>query len=84
VNPLDKVQKPPGVVTTTSLAAPVVPVGVTAVIVVELATLKLVTAVPPIVTDVAPVKFVPVIVTLVPPAVGPETGEIAVIVGAAT
>ena len=44
----------------------------------------LVAAVPPIVTAVAPVKPVPVIVTDVPPAVGPELGEIALTVGGAT
>ena len=33
-------------------------------------------------TAVAPVKLVPVIVTVVPPAVGPEVGLTAVTVGA--
>ena len=37
---------------------------------------------PPKATAVAPVKFVPDIVTLVPPAVVPEPGEIPVTVGA--
>ena len=36
---------------------------------------------PPIVTPVAPVKPVPVIVTLVPPAVLPLAGEMLVTVG---
>ena len=45
---------------------------------------KLVAAVPPMVTPVTPVKPVPVIVTLVPPAVVPLVGEIAVTVGAST
>jgi len=36
---------------------------------------------PPMVTAVAPVKFVPVMVTAVPPAVVPLVGEIAVTVG---
>ena len=38
----------------------------------------------PKVTAEAPLKFVPVIVTVVPPAPGPEVGEIEVTVGAAT
>jgi hypothetical protein len=58
--------------------------GVTAVIEVDETTVKLVAAVPPIVTPVAPVKPVPVMVTDVPPAVVPELGEIAVTVGGAT
>jgi len=53
-----------------------------AVIEVELATVTLVAAVPPMVT-VAPLKkFVPVMVTDVPPLVLPEVGEIEVTVGA--
>ena len=46
---------PLGVVTNT-LAVPKLPAGVVAVIEVELATVKLGTVVPPIVTEVAPVK----------------------------
>jgi hypothetical protein len=72
---------PPAVVTST-LAVPA-PAGVTAVIEVDETTVTLVAAVPPIVTPVAPVKPVPVIVTDVPPAVGPELGEIALTVGGA-
>jgi hypothetical protein len=45
--------------------------AVTPVIEVELATTKLVRLMPPIVTPVAPVKFVPVIVIAVPPAFVP-------------
>ena len=45
--------------------------------------MKPVAAVDPKVTAVAPVKPVPVTVTLVPPAVGPEPGANAVTVGAA-
>jgi hypothetical protein len=44
-------------------------------------TLIEVAAIPPNVTDVAPVKEVPVIVTLVPPAVLPVNGEILVTTG---
>ena len=46
---------PPGVVTTT-LAVPAAWAGVVAVMVLSLTTVKLVTAVPPMVTAVAPVK----------------------------
>ena len=38
-------------------------------------------AAPPKVTDVAPKRFVPVMVTMVPPNVEPITGEIPVTVG---
>jgi hypothetical protein len=53
------------------------------VIEVSLTTVTFVAATPPIVTPVAPVKFVPVIVTLVPPPVGPEIGLMALTVGGA-
>ena len=49
-----------------------------------LVTAKLAAAVPPKVTAVAPVKLLPVIVTLVPPDAGPEAGATAVTVGPAT
>ena len=74
---------PPGVVTKT-LAVPAVPAGVVTVMEVALFTTRLVAAVPPMVTPVAPVKPVPVMVMLVPPAVEPLVGEILVTVGAAT
>ena len=48
-----------------------------------LTTTMAVAAVPPKVTLVAPVKPVPVMVTAVPPAIGPPTGETLVTVGAA-
>ena len=60
---------------TAILTGPAVPAGVTAVMVVALTTLKLVAAVLPNITAVAPVRFVPVIVTVVPPAAGPLLGE---------
>ena len=72
---------PPGVVTDT-FTAPAAFAGVVAVIDVALTTVKLVAATPPNVTAVAPVKLVPVIVTLVPPATGPEPGLTPVTVGA--
>ena len=73
---------PPAVVTRTSTVP--LPAGEVAVIDVAELTVKLVAAVAPNVTAVAPVKPVPVIVTEVPPAAGPDVGEIEVTVGAAT
>ena len=72
---------PPTVVTLTSSVP--VPAGEVAVIDVAELTVKPVAAVAPNVTADAPVNPVPVIVTVVPPAVGPEVGEIDVTVGAA-
>ena len=71
---------PNGVVTTT-LADPGAPLGTVAVIVVAFTTVKLDAAVPANVTAVAPVKLVPAMVTVLPPAVGPEPGLTEVIVG---
>ena len=48
---------------------------------VALTTTKLVAALPPMVTLLAPVKFVPVIVNAVPPRVDPVAGERTVMVG---
>ena len=70
---------PPEVVTNT-LAVPAVPAGVVAVIP-ALTDVNEVTAVPPIVTAVAPNMPLPVIVIDCPPAKGPEEGLIAVTVG---
>jgi hypothetical protein len=56
---------------------------VTAVIVVLFVTATLVAAVPPNITVAPEAKFVPVIVTAVPPAVGPVLGETLVTVGGA-
>ena len=55
--------------------------GAVAVILVSLPTTRLVTASPPNVTAVAPVRFVPVMVTLVPAAGGPLSGLRLVTVG---
>ena len=68
---------------TDTVFAPAVPAGVTAVAVVELTTLTDVAATPPIVTELAPVKFVPVIVIAVPPLVDPVFGLTDEIVGVA-
>ena len=72
---------PPPVVTITPTAPTVVRAGVIQVIVVLFTMLRFVAAIPPNVTEVAPVKDVPVIVTLVPPSVLPDDGEISVIFG---
>jgi len=71
---------PPGVVTVTSMVP--LPGGAVAVMLVADTTVNDEAAVEPNDTLVAPVKFVPVIVTLVPPAVGPDVGETDVTVGA--
>jgi hypothetical protein len=78
----DTVDVPPTVVTFTSIVP--VPAGEVAVIDVAEVTVKLVAAVAPNVTAVAPVKPVPVIVTDVPPDSGPVVGAIDVTLGAAT
>ena len=72
----------PAAVVTKTLAVPAVPAGVVAVMLVELTTTTLVAAVPPMVTAVAPVKSVPVMVMLVPPAVEPLVGEMLATEGA--
>ena len=64
---------PPVVVTVMSTVE--VPAGAVAVIWVAEVTVKLVAAVAPNVTAVAPVRLVPVIVTLVPPEGDPLLGE---------
>jgi hypothetical protein len=63
---------PPALTTVTS-AVPRLPAGAVAEIVVALVTVK-VAEVEPNLTEVAPVKPVPVIVTAVPPAGTPATG----------
>jgi hypothetical protein len=76
----DVADVPPGVVTLMSTAP--VPAGEVAVIDVAELNVKLAAAVAPNVTAVTPVKLVPVMVTMVPPACGPAVGEIDVTVGA--
>jgi hypothetical protein len=70
---------PAGVVTVTSTVP--LPAGAVAVMLVGPLTVKDVAAVVPKLTAVAPVKLVPVIVTLVPPRVDPDVGFSAVTVG---
>ena len=72
-----------GLVTTTSLA-PALSAGVVAVRLVALPKTTLVAAVPSIVTVAPLTNPVPLMVMLVPPAVGPLLGLIEVTVGAAT
>ena len=68
---------PPPVVTIIP-TAPALRAGVIQVIVVLFTIVREVAAVIPNVTEVAPVKFVPVIVTVVPPAMPPDDGEMSV------
>jgi hypothetical protein len=83
VNPLLRLPLSPLTVTVT-VTAPALPAGVVAVILVLLTTVTFVAAALPNVT-VAPVaKFVPVMVTAVPPAGGPLLGDTLLTVGAAT
>src|SRR5262252_5840130 len=71
---------PAGVVTVMSTDWPAVPAGSVAVIWVGETTWKVVAGVLPNITLVAPVKLVPVIVTVAPPAAGPLAGDTAVMV----
>lgn len=72
-----RVPVPPGVVTET---LPDALLATTAIMLVELTTVKDVAALPPKLTAVAPVKLVPVMVTVLPPVV--MAGVNAVMVGA--
>jgi hypothetical protein len=76
-------ETPPGVVTVTATVIAPLTAGVTAVKVVAELTLNEAAALDPKSTAVAPVKFVPVMVTEVPPAVEPEDGLTFVTVGGA-
>jgi hypothetical protein len=69
---------------TVTVTAPALPAGVVAVSVVLFTTVTPVANVPPNVTVAPTAKFVPVIVTAVPPAAGPLFGDILVTVGATT
>ena len=77
-----EVSEPPAVVNTT-LTAPPACAGVTTVTDVELTFVSEVPAVPPNVMPVVAVKLVPVIVTIVPPAAGPDAGDSDVMIGTA-
>ena len=65
---------PEGVVTVMSTAP--APAGLVAVMEMPLLTVNVVAAVLPNFTAVAPVKFVPLIVTDVPPAAGPDVARL--------
>ena len=84
VNPLVKVPLCVSGLVTTTFTAPVADDGVVAVICVALVTTTFVAGVPPSVTVAPETKFVPVMVTAVPPVVGPLLGLTPVTVGAAT
>ena len=72
---------PPPVVTITPTVPPVVRAGVIQVIEVLLTTLREVADNPSNVTDVAPIKFVPVMVTLAPPTLDTEDGVMLLMLG---
>jgi hypothetical protein len=69
---------------TVTVTAPATPAGAVAVIVVVLVTTTLVAAAAPNVTVAPDAKFVPVIVTAVPPAADPLFGDTPVTVGVTT
>jgi hypothetical protein len=77
---LFKVAVPPGVVTT-KFCAPRDPAGTVKVTDVAELTVRFVAGFPPIVTELALVKFVPVSVSTVPPPVTPEIIDRDVAVG---
>ena len=83
MNAFEDVTFPPGVVMTTS-TEPATLGGDGKWMDVSLIYQICVWATPPKVTDVAPVKLVPVIITTVPPNVEPEAGETEEIVGGET
>ncbi len=74
----------PATVVTTTLTVPGASKGAVAEICVAEFTVKLVAAVDPKATAVAPVRLVPVMVTKVPPTYDPELGLIEVTAGGVT
>jgi hypothetical protein len=80
----DVAEVPPGVVTVTFTAPALVTAGLTTTIWLAVLLIRLVTAAVPKFTAVAPARFVPVIVTNVPPVTGPTVGLRPVTTGAAT
>ena len=78
---LEVVDVPPGVVTVMSTVP--VPDGAVAVICVPVF-VRIVAVEAPKFTAVAPVKPLPLIVTVVPPPTGPEVGDLPVTLGRAT
>ena len=84
MNPLARLPLSPLLLVTVTVTAPELPPGVVAVIDVLLTTVTLVAAALPKVTVAPLAKFVPVIVTEVPPATGPPLGFTLVTAGPAT
>jgi hypothetical protein len=83
VNPFARLPFCPPRLVTVTVTAPDACAAVVAVIVVLFTTTTLVAAVPPNVTVAPEAKFVPVIVTAVPPLVDPVFGDTLLTVGAA-
>ena len=83
MNPLDRLPVCPFTVTVT-VTTPALPAGVVAVMLVLFTTITFVAAAEPNVTVAPEAKFVPVIVTAVPPATGPLLGDTLLTVGATT
>jgi len=83
VNPAVRLPLCPLTVTVT-VTAPALPAGVVAVMVVLFTTTTFVAAVPPNVTVAPAAKFVPAIVTAVPPPVDPLFGDTLLTVGGMT
>ena len=81
MNPLARLPLCPLGLVAVTVTAPALPAGVVAVMLVLLATITFVAAVPPNVTVAPATKFVPLIVTAVPPAVEPLLGETLLTVG---
>ena len=84
VYPFAKLPANPLEFVTTTAIAPAFPAGVVAVIVVLLDTATFVAAAPPNVTVAPTAKFVPVMVTAVPPAVVPLFGLTLLTLGGTT
>ena len=84
MNPFVRLPACPLGLVTVTVTGPELPAGVVAVIEVLLTTTTLLAAVPPNVTGAPAAKFVPVIVTAVPPAVDPLLGLTLLTVGTTT
>jgi hypothetical protein len=84
VNPFVRLPLCPPELVTVTVTAPALPTGVVAVIVVLFTTTTFVAAVPPNFTVAPAAKFVPVIVTAVPPATDPLFGLTLLTLGATT
>src|SRR5579872_6680621 len=82
VKPLARVPLCPSLLVTTTLTAPAAWAGVVAVMVELLTTVTLPAAVPPKLTPAPARKLLPLMLTAVPPPVGPELGETELTLGA--